>query len=141
MLKADGREIHIAAAVLLDDRQRMLLVRKRGSRYFMQPGGKIEAGENPVEALRRELDEEVALGLGQPSPHGVFRAAAANEPGATVVAHVFSGRAAGSPSIGREIEAMVWLDPAAPTDIPLAPLTREHMLPLAGRLAQTRGEP
>jgi len=32
-----------------------------------------------------------------------------------------------------EIEAMVWIDPAAPADIPLAPLTRDHVLPLASR--------
>ncbi len=32
-----------------------------------------------------------------------------------------------------EIEAMMWFDPAAPADIPLAPLTRDHVLPLASR--------
>ena len=32
-----------------------------------------------------------------------------------------------------EIDAMVWVDPAAPPDIPLAPLTRDHVLPLAAR--------
>ena len=32
-----------------------------------------------------------------------------------------------------EIEAMVWIDPAAPADIALAPLTRDHVLPLASR--------
>ncbi|WP_245449171.1 NUDIX domain-containing protein [Ensifer sp. NM-2] len=32
-----------------------LLVRKRGTRSFMQAGGKIEAGETPREALSREL--------------------------------------------------------------------------------------
>jgi hypothetical protein len=26
---------------------------------------------------------------------------------------------------------MIWIDPAAPPDIPLAPLTRDHVLPLA----------
>jgi hypothetical protein len=28
---------------------------------------------------------------------------------------------------------MLWIDPAAPADIPLAPLTRDHVLPLASR--------
>ena len=32
-----------------------------------------------------------------------------------------------------EIEVMVWIDPAAPASIPLAPLTRDHVLPLASR--------
>ena len=29
--------------------------------------------------------------------------------------------------------ALVWIDPAAPAEIPLAPLTRDHVLPLASR--------
>jgi 8-oxo-dGTP diphosphatase len=30
-----------------------------------------------------------------------------------------------------EIDELVWIDPAAPAEIPLAPLTRDHVLPLA----------
>ena len=33
--------IRIVAAVVLDDRHRVLVVRKRGTTAFMQPGGKI----------------------------------------------------------------------------------------------------
>jgi hypothetical protein len=32
---------------------------------------------------------------------------------------------------GREIDEMIWIDPAAPPDVDLAPLTRDHVLPLA----------
>jgi len=32
-----------------------------------------------------------------------------------------------------EIDAIVWIDPVAPVDVPLAPLTRDHVLPLASR--------
>jgi hypothetical protein len=31
-----------------------------------------------------------------------------------------------------EIDQVVWVDPSAPPDLPLAPLTRDHVLPLAG---------
>jgi hypothetical protein len=31
----------------------------------------------------------------------------------------------------REIDEAIWIDPAAPPDIDLAPLTRDHVLPLA----------
>ena len=37
----------------------------------------------------------------------------------------------------REIDETIWIDPAAPPDIPLAPLTRDHVLPLAS--AEGRG--
>ena len=134
--------VTIAAAVLLDGVGRMLVVKKRGSPYFMQPGGKIEEAETPIAALVRELAEEVSLALPDDvAPLGVFSAPAANEPETTVVAHIFSARTDREPRIGREIEAMAWLDPAAPGDIVLAPLTRNHMLPLARRLAtQFAGE-
>ncbi|WP_342316415.1 NUDIX domain-containing protein [Lysobacter sp. FW306-1B-D06B] len=39
--------IRIACAVILDDTGRMLLVRKHDSNHFIQPGGKIEASEQP----------------------------------------------------------------------------------------------
>jgi 8-oxo-dGTP pyrophosphatase MutT (NUDIX family) len=39
--------IRIAAALIDDDSGRMLLVRKAGTPWFMQAGGKIEPGETP----------------------------------------------------------------------------------------------
>ena len=51
--------IRIAAAVVTDMAGRSLLVRKRGSTIFMQPGGKIESGESALDALTRELREEI----------------------------------------------------------------------------------
>ena len=142
-MPAEGtRELHIAAAVLLDEQRRMLVVKKCGSPYFMQPGGKIEPDESPIEAVRRELGEEVSLDFpADAASHGVFSAPAANEPDTTVVAHIFSARTDHQPQIGREIEAMAWIDPSAPGNIALAPLTRDHMLPLAKRLvAEFAGE-
>ena len=44
------RTIRIAAALLIGPDGRTLLVRKRGTEAFMQPGGKIEAHEQPVHA-------------------------------------------------------------------------------------------
>ena len=74
--------IRIAAALILNSAGRALLVRKRGTVAFMQAGGKIEPGETPIAALRRELSEELAIELtGQPDYLGRFSAPAANEEG------------------------------------------------------------
>ncbi|MFV2946081.1 NUDIX domain-containing protein [Pseudomonas japonica] len=54
-----SKTIRIAAALLIDPQGQTLLVRKRGTLAFMQPGGKIEADELPVKALARELFEEL----------------------------------------------------------------------------------
>lgn len=48
--------IRIAAAVIADAKGRILLVRKRSSFFFMQPGGKREEGETALETLARELN-------------------------------------------------------------------------------------
>ncbi|GAA1390857.1 NUDIX domain-containing protein [Luteococcus peritonei] len=51
-----------AAAVLLDE-GRVLLIRrtKPGEDYLVVPGGKVEPGESPEQACRREVLEEVNL--------------------------------------------------------------------------------
>lgn len=74
--------IRIVAAVVLDEAQRVLVVRKRGTSSFMQPGGKIEPGESPVQALAREVGEELGTGFDASTVRalGRFSAPAANEP-------------------------------------------------------------
>lgn len=62
------KHIHGAAAILVFD-GRILCMLKSDSPYayirnrYEFPGGKIEAGESPVEAVRRELKEELAIEL------------------------------------------------------------------------------
>ena len=41
-----SRVISVVAAVIRDDSGRVLLVRKRGTTAFMQPGGKRDTGED-----------------------------------------------------------------------------------------------
>jgi len=131
-----NREIRVAAAMLTrTDDGKMLFVRKRGTSAFMQPGGKLEPGEEPVDALCRELREELQLCVERTSPRylGRFSAPAANEPGHTVVADIFH-LAISSPVVpASEIEEIVWRHPGAPHEpgpLHLAPLTRDYVLPL-----------
>jgi len=118
--------IHVAAAVILDARGRMLVVRKRSTAAFMQPGGKIMAGESAVDAIHREIAEELGVAVAASSvrPLGRHIAEAANEPGHTVAADSFMVSLAGEPSAAAEIDEIAWVDPANPGDITLAPLTK-----------------
>jgi ADP-ribose pyrophosphatase YjhB (NUDIX family) len=56
-------EPRIRVSALLRWRDRILLCRheKPGREYWLLPGGGVNAGESLVEALRRELAEEVGL--------------------------------------------------------------------------------
>jgi len=109
--------IRIAAAVIRDQNGQVLLVRKRGTRFFMQPGGKLHDGESPAAALVRELCEELACTLLQAEFLGTFSAPAANEPARTV-------------EPAAEIKEVAWVEPSGTGDLPLAPLTRDHVIPL-----------
>jgi 8-oxo-dGTP diphosphatase len=127
--------IKIVAALICDDTGRVLLVRKRGTKAFMQPGGKIDAGEDDITALSREISEELGCALVPASvlPLGAFDAVAANEPGFRVEANLYRVDVTGEISPSREIDEAIWVDPASPPDIHLAPLTRDHVLPLASQ--------
>ena len=62
-LSGGARVVRIAAALIVDQAGKMLLVRKRGTQAFMQAGGKIEPSETPRQAPSRELAEELRIDL------------------------------------------------------------------------------
>lgn len=123
--------IRIAAALLLGPNGHTLLVRKRGTQAFMQPGGKIDPGEQPLQALARELLEELGLRIdpAQARYLGVFSAPAANEPGFEVQAELFQLHIDAPVQPAAEIEEMQWIDPLTEGNLTLAPLTRDLILP------------
>lgn len=125
--------ISVVAALIRDEAGRVLLVRKRGTAAFMQPGGKRDIGESDVTALAREVVEELGCCVDQRTvrPLGAFACAAANEPGFQIRAAVYAVEVEGAIRPQAEIEELIWVDPRALPDLPLAPLTRDHVLPLA----------
>jgi 8-oxo-dGTP diphosphatase len=124
--------IRIVAAVILDDRNHVLVVRKRGTSSFMQPGGKIEPGEQSLEALVREIREELGARIDESSARmlGRYTAAAANEPGHVVDADLFLVSLDGEPRPASEIDEMTWIDPRETGGVELAPLTMQTVLAL-----------
>jgi 8-oxo-dGTP diphosphatase len=118
--------ISVVAALIRDEARCVLLVRKRGTKAFMQPGGKRDRGESDLaEELGCCVDQRTARAL------GVFDCASANEPGFALRAAVYAVAVEGPVAPQAEIDQIVWVDPRALPDLPLAPLTRDHVLPLA----------
>ncbi|WP_447528964.1 NUDIX hydrolase [Vreelandella sp. TE19] len=125
--------LRIAAAMMIDEAGRLLLVRKQGSRYFMQPGGKVEPNEACDVALCRELQEELGLCV-EPSRLTHFkrvRAVAANEAQTLIDAELYSLAVEGHVEAAAEIAEARWVSPAQAKTLLLAPLTRDCVVPWA----------
>lgn len=124
--------IRIVAAVIVDGDDRVLVVRKRGTTAFMQPGGKIEPGETPLDALTREVREELGTGFADSTVRALGRhtARAANEPGHVVDADLFLVELDGEPRAAAEIDELAWVDPRACEGMDLAPLTAQTVFGL-----------
>lgn len=138
------REIHVSAVLITDPQNRVLMVRKRGTTAFMQPGGKPEPGETPAQTAVRELGEELGLALEEDDLHplGRFRTPAANEAGFDVVADCFS---LALPTISvkpaAEIAEARWLTQDEVGELDIAPLSTLALLPLVwGRSANANDE-
>ncbi len=129
--RSEPPAIPIATAVIVDDRGRTLRVRKRGTQAHMQPGGKVGSDESSAEAPARELREELGCDVrGAPRPLGRFSAPAANEMGSTVEAELFAVELLGNIAPAAEIEDARWHHPDDVPAFVLAPLTRDHVVPL-----------
>jgi 8-oxo-dGTP diphosphatase len=69
---AERLPVDVAVGVLIDRDDRFLLTSRPEGKvyagYWEFPGGKLEAGESVEQALRRELHEELGIGIGHAEP-------------------------------------------------------------------------
>jgi 8-oxo-dGTP diphosphatase len=106
-----------AGAIITDANGRVLLLKHRfrpGTGWGM-PGGFIEKGEQPEEALRRELREEVGLELGKVK---LFTTRAFKTPHQIEI--VFQAQARGPTNqLNYEIQKAAWFSPGElPKELP-----------------------
>ena len=122
------KTITVAAAVILNEQNQLLLVRKQNTEAFMQVGGKLESNEAPEIAIQREILEEIACESEIKQFIGHFETAAANEPDHLLVSYVYEVKLKQTPRIAAEIAEMKWIDLDDQTTV-LAPLTKEVVIP------------
>lgn len=125
---------YIAAAMIIDADFRLLLVRKRNTEKFMLPGGKIDQGETALEALIRELREEIDFNVTAKDAIFIdeYEAEAANEPNYRIQSQLFSIALDRTIVISpqAEIEETIWLEPNKKHNLNFAPLIKEKIIPL-----------
>ena len=114
--------VRVAVAVLQRPDGRVLLAQRLPGTpypgYWEFPGGKLEAGESPLAALARELDEELGIEIVRAAPWLVQRYAYAHAHVELNFFRVFAWR--GEPR-GRMGQAIAWQAPGAFDVTPLLP--------------------
>lgn len=120
--------ITVAAAIILNEQNQLLLVRKKNTHAFMQVGGKLEIDEAPEITIQREILEEIGCRSELKQFVGQFETAAANEPNHVLISYVYVIELKQTPQIAAEIAEMKWIDLDDQSTL-LAPLTKDIVIP------------
>ena len=89
----------------------ILMAKSYGKEIFYIPGGKREVGETDVQALLREVHEELTVSIDERTLKylGVFEAQAHGQPEGTIVKMTcYSGEYSGQLKTSSEIEEIGW---------------------------------
>lgn len=128
-----NKVITIAAAIILNEQNQILLVRKKDTDFFMHVGGKLEPNELPEAVLSREVLEETGCEIEILSYIGKYETVAANELNHSLVSYLYQVKLKSQPQVQAELAEMQWVDLNHP-DLPLAPLTRDISIPWCKQL-------
>jgi 8-oxo-dGTP diphosphatase len=120
------REITVVAAVIQDAEGKVLLTQRPQDRHmgglWEFPGGKIDDGEAPSDALVRELDEELGIEIEIQRP---LTFAVHEEPGLRILLLFFSAQIASGEPLGHEGQAVEWVAVTELTTYPTPPADAE----------------
>lgn len=125
-------DIHKAGAVLLDGHGKFLVTRAVGKDIFVAPGGKLEAGESVLQALAREMIEEVQVEVNTDTAEhlGTFRALAAGNESKVVKMDVYLIKdSSGVPVASSEIEEIMWVN-SQTQGVPIGSIFEHDVMPL-----------
>ncbi len=123
--------IHVAAAIIENDSKEILCAKRAdiaGGAAWEFPGGKVEPGESPEDALRREIDEELGCKLQMILP---FDTVEHDYPDFHLSMDVYVCTAApGAEPEAREHAELRWINKDQLTDVDWLPADHEVALKL-----------
>jgi len=117
--------VRVIGAAVVGPRGLLLVAKRAAPDIYYLPGGKPEAGEAPLDCLRREVLEELGVEIDTAEPFTEVHAPAALE-GVEMWMSVFLTRLGGDPVPAAEITAVRWWPEAS---VRLAPAVRDHVIP------------
>jgi mutator protein MutT len=107
-------KIHVVAAAIEDARGHILIAQRPPGKHMAGawefPGGKLESGEAPLEALARELREELGIEIGS-GPHRPVRRISHAYPDRDVLIDVWRVREFVGTPRGLDAQALCWCTP------------------------------
>ena len=120
-----------ALLILNDDSTAFLASINKGGEYWLLPGGKIEEGETPEDALVREIEEELGCQLDKESLEHItdYRGPAAGRPGIMVHIKLYQGTIDGELTANAEIEKLGWLSKEDAENPVASETIRVHIIP------------
>jgi len=123
-------DIHKAGAILINGRK-ILVCRQEGWGFFA-PGGRLEVGETPEDALKRELKEECSIDIevADLKKFGTFYAAAAGQENKNLQMDVFVVKQwEGEIRPSGEIVEVRWINSNMPERMSVGSVIEHEVLP------------
>lgn len=124
-------DIYKAAGIIIKDRKLLISI-EYSKEFYIAPGGSLEEGESPKEALCRELMEELGIKVVESSleDFGHFHAQAAGEIENTVHMNVFVVKKwEGEPTPQAEVREILWVTSNLPKDIKVGSIFEHEVIP------------
>lgn len=121
--------IEKSAGIIIKD-NKLLLVSGGNNNFFWMPGGKLEVGETPEDALKREIKEELDIGLLSFKPYITYLSDQ-EEDGTIRKVYTFIINYEGQINNQAEIDRMAWLskEDFEKETIPLQLGVKTHLIP------------
>lgn len=124
-------DIYKAAGIIIRNRK-LLVERSKDKEFFISPGGSIEDGETPKQALVRELMEEFSIGVKDDDLEmfGTFWANAAGQEDKKLKMDVFIVKNyEGEPVPSSEVEELAWVASTNEQNLKLGSIFEQEVIP------------
>lgn len=124
-------DIRKAAGIIIRNRK-LLVERSKNKEFFISPGGSIENGETPKQALIRELMEEFQIKVNESDleEFNTFTAPAAGDESRKVIMNVFTvNNFIGEPAPDHEVEEIAWINSNIPSGMKVGSIFEHHVIP------------
>ena len=95
------------------------------------PGGKVEPGESPLDALHREIIEELAVEVAHPHPYAIGHHA---YPDKEVILLIYRCELSAGEPVLQDAAELRWLSPEELLELPLPPADAPALERLRGEL-------